>query len=322
VPYGFPIDIYKGGLQNSKTGSYTSLNAGTTIGNGYWGEASYGMGSGVKSLPDHLNVVFLSYAEEKFYQIDEDLDYEKIREYFRKGYDTKLTNGTGEIRHENYDTIIVGFAPGGICIVWIAGIGMQIEVGRFQGKEVVIPADEIENLDSHDHLLFESEYRQKLMKNPHIVPAEVQGKAIPFGLWDTYRKKHSWKPVFELPKGFMLDNTYEIRIVKYNGEIKSLFTNKFPIIDFTKEAVPKEIQFSFKDKNAEQYGAGAVLDEKSILAAFKELYGESNDNSTAILEIKVNLANTFFTVKLKGSNGKEFFIKTEKLEVFKRKQFK
>ncbi|MFC6269892.1 hypothetical protein ACFQH0_16105, partial [Frigoriflavimonas asaccharolytica] len=32
VPYGFPIDIYKGGLQNSKTGSYTSLNAGTTIG--------------------------------------------------------------------------------------------------------------------------------------------------------------------------------------------------------------------------------------------------------------------------------------------------
>ncbi|MFC6269775.1 DUF2931 family protein, partial [Frigoriflavimonas asaccharolytica] len=151
VPYGFPIDIYKGGLQNLKIGSYTSLNAGTTIGDGYWGEASYGMGSGVKPLPDHLNVVFLSYAEEKFYQIDEDLDYEKIREYFRKGYDTKLTNGTGEIRHVNYNTIIVGFAPGGVCVVWIAGIGMQIEVGRFQGKEVVIPADEIENLDSHDH---------------------------------------------------------------------------------------------------------------------------------------------------------------------------
>lgn len=315
-PYGFPVDIYKGGLQNLNTGSYTSLNAGTTIGNGYWGEASYGMGSGVKSLPDHLNVVFLSYAEEKFYQIDEALDYEKIREYFRKGYDTKITNGTGDIRHVNYDTIIVGFAPGGVCVIWIAGPGAQIEVGRFQGKEVVIPKEEIENLDSHDHLLFEHEYREKLMKNPHIVPLDIQGIEIPYDLWDSYRKKYNWKPVFDLPDGSVLDEKAEVIFFMINGEKKSVFSEKFPMKDFVKKAILKRIVFSYKDKEGKEYGALADINEESAFSGFKEVFGEHPENVTADLEIKVNLANTFFTIMLKGSNGKRAFIKTENLEVF------
>lgn len=316
VPYGFPIDIYKGGLQNLQTGSYTSLNAGTTIGNGYWGEASYGMGSGVKSLPDHLNVVFLSYAEEKFYQIDEDIDYEKMRKYFRKGYDTKLINGTGDIRHVNYDTIIVGFAPAGVCVVWIAGLGVQIEVGRFQGKEVVIPAEEIENLDSHDHLLFENEYRQKMMKNPHIVPIEVQGKEIPYVLWDTYRKKYNWKPVFELSEGSVLDEKAKVLSIMYNGEKSTIFCEKFPLNDFEKIAILKRIVFSFKNKEGKGFGAMADINEKSAFGGYKEVFGNDSENITADLEIKVNLANTYFTVKLKGNNGRQVFLKTENLEVF------
>ncbi|KIA82338.1 hypothetical protein OA86_15050 [Kaistella jeonii] len=321
-PYGFPIDIYKGGLQNLRTGSYTSLKAGTTIGNGYWGEASYGMGSGVKSLPDHLNVVFLSYAEEKFYQIDEDLDYEKIREYFRKGYDVKLTNGSGDIRHVNYDTFIVGFTPGGVCVVWIAGLGVQIEVGRFQGKEVVIPSEEIENLDSHDHLLFEPEYRQKMMKNPHIVPKEMQGKEIPFGLWDSYRKKYNWKPVFNLPDGLVLDEKGEFGVDYFNGESEYIFNQKFPISDYTKNALPKTLAFSWMSKENKIIAANCKLNELSTFNAFKEVFAEDFNTTNAAMEIKINQANTFFTVKLKGSNGKEVFIKTEDLEVFAIKQFK
>ena len=80
-------------------------------------------------------------------------------------------------------------------------------------------------------------------------------------------------------------------------------------------AIPKRIVFSFKDKNGRDYGAMADIDEESVFKAFKEVYGEHPENVTADLDIRVNMANTFFTVKLNG-NGKDIFIKTENLEVF------
>ncbi|MFC6269894.1 hypothetical protein ACFQH0_16115, partial [Frigoriflavimonas asaccharolytica] len=192
-------------------------------------------------------------------------------------------------------------------------------VGRYQGKEVVIPADEIENLDSHDHLLFESEYRKKLMKNPHIVPAEVQGKEIPYGLWDTYRKKYSWKPVFKLPEGSVLDEKGECGFDYFNGESEYIFHQKFPLSEFKKNALPKTLAFSWMSKENKVIAANCKLNEDSVFNAFKEVFA---GNINAALEIKVNIANTFFTVKLKGDNGKEIFIKTDDLEVFKIKQYK
>ena len=317
-PLGYPIEVYRGGLQNLKEGSYTSLSAGMTIGKGNWGAASYGMDSGVKPLPDHLNVVYLSFAEEKFFQVDCDLDYEKMVSLFRKGYEIKAVSGSGKIRHENYNTVIVGFAPGGVCVVWIAGVGRQTEIGRYQGKEVIIPQKEIDGLDSHNHLLFEPEYRKKMMKAPNIVPLAVQGKPISYGLWDTYRNRYNWKPVFELQDNSILDEKNEVMLFYINGEKENIFTERFPLGNDEKRALPKEIQFSFKDKDGIKYGAGAILNEESLFDAFKEVYGNNPEQVTANLDIRLNIPNTYFTVKLKG-NGKDIFIKTENLEIFKRK---
>ena len=314
-PLGYPIEVYRGGLQNLKEGSYTSLSAGMTIGKGNWGAASYGMGSGRKPLPDHLNVVYLSYAEDKFFQVDCDIDYEKMASLFRKGYDVKAASGSGKIRHENYDTVIVGFAPGGVCVIWIEGGGRQTEIGRYQGEEVIIPQKEIDNLDSHDHLLFEPEYRKKVMKDPNLVPIAVQGKPISYGIWDTYRKRYSWKPVFELQDNSILDDKTQVILFYVNGEMENIFTEKFPLKNNENRAIPKRIVFSFKDKNGKNYGAMADIDKESAFNAFKEVYGENSGNVTAELDIRVNMVNTFFTVKLKG-NGKDIFIKTENLEVF------
>ena len=172
-PPGYPVEVYKGGLQNLQEGTYTSLNLGLHRGLEGWGSTGRSMDSGVKPLPNHLNVVYLSYAEDKFFQVDCDLDYEKMASLFRKGYEIKAVSGSGKIRHENYNTVIVGFAPGGVCVVWIAGVGRQTEIGRYQGKEVIIPQKEIDGLDSHNHLLFEPEYRKKMMKAPNIVPLAV-----------------------------------------------------------------------------------------------------------------------------------------------------
>ena len=321
-PLSYPIEVYRGGLQNLKKGSYTSLSAGMTIGKGNWGAASYGMGSGVKPLPDHLNVVYLSYAEDKFFQVDCDLDYEKIASLFRNGYDIKATSGSGKTRHENFDTIIVGFAPGGVCVVWIAGSGRQAEIGRYQGKEVVIPQKEIDGLDSHNHLLFEPEYRKKMMKNTNIVPLAVQGKTISYGLWDTYRKRYNWKPVFELQNGAVLEKNGEYGADYFNGESEYIFfenfseiDNRFTIQNYLSNALPRVISFSWITSEKKLMSGNCHFNEDSIFSAFKEVYGERPESITADLDIRVNMSDTFFTVKLKG-NGKDIFIKTENVEIF------
>ena len=317
-PPGYPIEVYKGGLQNLQEGTYTSLNLGLHRGLGGWGSQGRSMDSGVKPLPKHLNVAYLSYAENKFFQVDSDLDYEKMASLFRKGYDIKATSGSGKIRHENYNTVIVGFAPGGVCVVWIAGVGRQTEIGRYQGKEVIIPQKEIDGLDSHNHLLFEPEYRKKMMKDPNIVPLAVQGKHISYGLWDTFRNRYNWKLVFELQDKSILDDNNEIMLFYINGEKENIFPEKFPLQNNENRALPKEIQFSFRDKDGVKYAAGAILNEESLFNAFREVYGDNPEQVAANLYIRLNIPNTYFTVELKG-NGKDIFIKTEDLEIFKRK---
>ncbi|RZJ85632.1 MAG: DUF2931 family protein [Chryseobacterium sp.] len=315
-PPGYPVEVYKGGLQNLKEGTYVSLNLGIHRGLEGWGSEGRSMDSGGKPLPDHLNVVYLSFAEDKFFQVDCNLDYEMMASLFRKGYDIKAISGSGKIRHESYNTIIVGFAPGGVCVVWIAGIGRQTEIGRYQGREVEIPKQEIENLDSHNHLMFEPEYRKKMMKDPNIVPLALQGKPISYGLWDTYRNKYNWKPVFEFQNEGHLRETRTVYLAYINGEEDNVLSENFPLKDFEKKAMPSEFGFGWKDQAGQSYSGFGKLNKESVFAAFKNVYGDNPDQITADLDIRVNMINTFFTVKLKG-NGKDVFIKTDSIEIFK-----
>ena len=105
------------------------------------------------------------------------------------------------------------------------------------------------------------------------------------------------------------------KLIPYTLAEGEFLEGKFPLKNNENRAIPKRIVFSFKDKNGKNYGAMADIDKESAFNAFKEVYGENSGNVTAELDIRVNMVNTFFTVKLKG-NGKDIFIKTENLEVF------
>ena len=79
-------------------------------------------------------------------------------------------------------------------------------------------------------------------------------------------------------------------------------------------------KYTYKDVQYNSYWElrAAILNEESLFDAFKEVYGNNPEQVTANLDIRLNIPNTYFTVKLKG-NGKDIFIKTENLEIFKRK---
>lgn len=307
-PTGYPIDVHDGALILPGGGT-VGLHLGTH--NGPWGATGRSMSNGVKPLPKKIDVIWLSYAEDTFYEIDSDIDYDKILALFKEGYLDSNTN-----KNRTYTTIVVGFAPGGVVVVWLNGPGKQIEVGRYQGKKTVVPAEEIAKLDNHDKLLFSPEYRKEIMSNEKIVPLEVQvankNKAIPFGLWDTYRERYNWKSVYSIQGGGEAINAY---FTMLNGEEEQLIDETFEKNTFEKRAIPRTVNFGWRDKEGQRYGGSVTFNEKEILAAYQKLYN-TNPEIQAELEFKVNIPNTYVTVVLKG-NGQEIPLKENQVSTFK-----
>ncbi len=319
---GYPMEVYKGGIE-CEGGEWVGLSFGIVPGDGSWGLINHGMGNGFKSLPARLDFVWMSYMENQFYMIDTDIDTAKIKEYFSKGYQVKATSGSGNVKHLNYKDIGVGMAPGGVVVVWVAGVGVQKEVGRYQGKKVTIPESEIAKLDSHENRFWRKDYLDEVLNNGKVIPTEIKeknkGKAIPFGLWDTYRIRYSWKPVFELPENAKLNPLTDVGISTVNGEWEQLGAEKNPLTESEWRAIPATISFSLVGADQIKYEAGCDLDEKSAFDAFTKVFGNDPKSTKAAIFIKVNEAYSFFTVLLKGENGKEAFIKTANLEMFKSK---
>jgi Protein of unknown function (DUF2931) len=321
-PLGYPVDVYQGGLE-AEDGGFESLYLGTHTGKGGWGSTGRSASSGLKTVPNRLNVIWISYAENQFYAIDCDINYKKMVEKFKEGYQASgyFFNGGGEYKLETYDYIVVGFAPGGVVVVWLSGGGKQVEIGRYQGSKTKVPANEIAKLDSHRHLLFEEDYVKETMTNTQIVPQEVQeankNKPIPYGLWDTYRERYSWRPtVVSNQKDW---STIDTRIEMVNGEIEEQFDQTLVKNEFVKRALPKKINISWKDKTGQNYGSSLWFDEKEVSEAFAEIF-KDNLTAQAELEFRISIGNMDITVWL-HSNGKELPLNEKtKLELFKSRQ--
>ncbi|WP_250253384.1 DUF2931 family protein [Chryseobacterium sp. Marseille-Q3244] len=320
APLGYPMEVYKGGIE-CEGGEWVGLDIGLSPGGNTWGTINNGMGNSFKGIPTRLDFTWMSYMENQFYMIDSPIDTHKIKEYFSKGYDIKASNGSGNVKHLNYNKIAIGMAPGGVIVVWVAGVGVQKEIGRYLGKKVTIPESEIAKLDSHQNRFFRDDYLKEVHTSEKIVPLKVQQenkeKPIPFGLWDSYRIRYDWKPVFELPEKGQLNPLTDVGIAMINGEMDQLDSAKKPLGDEGLKAMPLSFSFSVMDAENSRYGAGCKLNEKSAFEAFSKVFGNNPKSTKASLVIKINESYSFFTVMLKGENGKEAFIKTENLEMFK-----
>jgi hypothetical protein len=316
-PTGYPIDVYRGGFE-LKGGNFVGLNNGTDA--GPWGLAGNGKSSGVKPVPDRINAVWLSYAEDTFYNIDCPIDYDKMVRLFKEGYDDK--DASGKIRQETYGRIVAGFAPGGVVVVWLFGASKQVEIGRYQGKKIVIDTEEIKSLESPEKLLFKQSYRDATMNDENIVPTAVREankkKPIPYGLWDTYREKYSWRPIFINMKSSLSDTTKTIlytRLETFNGEIEELFDETLVKNEYTKRAILKHINFAWKDAKGQVYSGTLDLDEEEVFNAFKEIHKDNKEAQTDI-QFYINIPNDFVTVQIKQGD-KEIRLAKTIVDVFK-----
>ena len=312
-PTGYAVDVYEGGLISKD--NFTSLCLGVYIGKDGWGKGSSGMSYGEKTIPNHLRLVWASYIEHKFYEIDTPIDYDKMVELFSEGYYYPSSNNEKpEPYKQNYNNIVVGLAPGGVVVIWVAGIGRQVEVGRYEGKEITFSKEEIEALPSgHRKNMHNIAYQEKILSHHSKfvnVINEIKNKPIPYGLWDTYRIKYNWQVKFLFSHNEKIERvTYNL----YNGEEEKLFgktiTEKYSYIpeelkwNFKKnKAIPNLISFRFIVDNAE-YGCSIHLDEEEMIKAFERVLG--NDPKAEVeIEIYVNTDRTDATVVLKSKDNK------------------
>ncbi len=310
---GYPIAVYRGGFI-LKDGDFVSLYGGVTPATEHWGSGYPTLSHGSR-VPYRLEVTWISIAEDCEYEIDTEIDHRKIKEIFDRRAKRRVADMS--IREERFREIIAGFAPGGVVVVWVAtNAGTQYEIGRYQGKKVSIPQEEINRLDHSEKIWFDKAYRKKLLEREALVTEKWreknQGKPIPYGKWDKYRQTYCYKPIITLPEG---SEIYDINIRYYNGEKKKiLFPEQLDSVH-SDNVLPRYINVTWTTKEGEDKGALIIFNEEEV---FREFGGFS---PTDKLEMefyvsKGDIATVYLHSEEKGISHKGLSVFPEERSVY------
>ncbi len=322
APKDFPCEVVSGGFFLAND-AIIAIPEGSVLGTTGWGGfgAMHVVGPELKALPTAVSVTWVSYVEKKFYRGHFNLDYDLIANYFKKGY----TDFEGN--HTTFSTVKAGIAPGGYLVVWINGLGRQIEVGRFKAKEVEVTKEEfIPNavLSVEEWL---TKYRDK--KLPPEYQNEDYYNNIPFNKWENYRKKYSWKPLLQ----FENEKKGELRVITinyFNGENMIRQGIDSNLLAYKKRALPIYIALNWKDSANNLFGAyiyfGATHTfesseefkpiEQEIFNAYDKIFNK-NKAEKAELIFKIDKYNSHIQVFLKSEQD-SIELKKMKINTFKR----
>ena len=323
APIGYPIHVYAGRVGPE----YIMSDLWCSTEEPDWGSAYVNEGNDPNELPKDIDIVWFSFIENCFYNLQASLDYEKIEKLFKEGFEQRIRYG--ELRHTTYNGLVVGLAPGGTVVVWVGkGYSPITEVGRFQASQIYLT--ETSDMDSHERLIFDKEYRKSLATAPNIVPLEVQkaneGKPIPYNLWDRYAEtQYRWYPTFEIPDGKMGDVFFQY----WNGEANTIFytdleptTERETILKpkvcqepIGKLPLYKEISINYKAFDGIKYSATITFDWEQSAETYKKVFGEHPEEVTAQLYFRLNRNNTHVTTRLIGSNGKDLIIEPKNISI-------
>ena len=323
APIGYPIHVYAGRVGPQ----YITSDLWCSTEEPDWGSAYVNEGNDPNELPKDIDIVWFSFIENCFYNLQASLDYEKIEKLFKEGFEQRIRYG--ELRHTTYNGLVVGLAPGGTVVVWVGkGYSPITEVGRFQASQIYLT--ETSDMDSHERLIFDKEYRKSIATASNIVPLEVQkaneGKPIPYNLWDRYAEtQYRWYPTFEIPDGKMGDVFFQY----WNGEANTIFytdleptTERETILKpkvcqepIEKLPLYKKISINYKAFDGIKYAATITFDWEQSAETYKKVFGEHPEEVTAQLYFRLNRNNTHVTTRLIGSNGKDLIIEPKNISI-------
>jgi hypothetical protein len=292
APLMHPIELYSGNFyyENGES-SYIRVGA---IEHGNWGEPSRHItaGGGSSIVPVRLDITWLSYTENKFYRGSFTLPKDTMAKLFEEGF-----TAFNDKEHETYNSIIAGLAPGGMVAVWMRGRGKAVEIGRYQASEnkvsmqAMVPTADVT----------QDEWVKKVMSHEPEINDYIRKNGIPYGLWDTYREKFSFKPVidFDSKTDAVMDDIY---MEFFNGEADVLNEERLIANRFEKRARIKKLEFQWSNKR-ELSEAEIKLDEEEIFKAYRFIY-QDNPDQEGQFRIKINKDDSHIWIFLENTDPK------------------
>lgn len=263
APKHYPMKIIQGTFYYKDQDKGLYIPSGGQLSAG-WGESisSHITGAKLKPLPDSVAVVFYSYAEKQFYKGEFDLPYEKILSLFRQDYEKHTDKN-----EVDYDSIMIGVAPGGAISVWVNGATTK-EV--FAGKAEKIDLDPTSGFDiPFDSAAEAEEYKNKILAaaldNDELESLNKNG--IPFGLWSRYRNLYKWAPAYKNGK---ISTDKEMPVSFINGERHWMPTILDDAIINIPRPLPRTLKFS-APVGQESYYFIVNFDEIELMNAFERL---------------------------------------------------
>ncbi|WP_282057166.1 DUF2931 family protein [Maribacter luteus] len=290
APKYYPAEVIAGNFY-MQDGSSIYIPTGHTLMTG-WGNtgAAHIVGEDFKPVPYKFDIKWVSYLEEKFYGGTFELPKEKMEALFEKGFINSRN------QQETYDSIVLGLAPGGVLVVWMYG-SFTVEIARYQAEEVEVTEEEFIPYAN----MSKEQYVKETKKD--IIDEDIKGAIdvdnIPFGIWDTYRKKYNWAPkVLFKKEGETLLKTIVVNY--YNGEFFNTYGQNPVVTEMKERPIPYRSAMSWRDDQNNNYGAKVFFDEKEIFGLFDTIYNQK----------KAPKANLIFEIDKFNSSLKVYF-KTE-----------
>lgn len=273
APNLYPAEIIDGAFSLAD-GTSQYIPSGSILKTGWGGlTPTHISGPDLKALPTGFNLTWVSYVEKKFYKGSFQLDKELIASLFKQGFEDERK------KHQIFDEIKAGVAPGGVVVVWVNGGGTQVEVGRFIAKSIEVTKENF----IPDATISINQYLEENLKED--LPEQYQNNEfmdnIPLGLWDSYRKKYTWKPQVKFAND--KSNVISMVIYYYNGEKIFTHAENKEVLEYKKRAIPKYLSIIWKDKNDNSFGARIK---------FGRIYEDDDD----LREVQNEIFNTFKTI--------------------------
>ncbi|MCX2454216.1 DUF2931 family protein [Pedobacter sp. PLR] len=310
-PTAYPVQLYKGTFTFPKgeKNDFTFSEGNTVNYGAKWGADGAETRKQTSLMPNALDITWYSFVEDAFYRLNSPIDHDKLRTLFSKSYLDVRSRGNFE---EHFDSIIMGFAPGGVMVVWAGSSGRrQIEIGSYQGEKVII-AKQVSNTEQLAYGdLFNSAWRKKVLTDTMIVPSKIQkltkNKPIPYGYWDKLRTSYNWRPTFVVSpeiKIFAADFSF------YNAERFVFFEESLQKNVYEKRGVPENVYIKWYDKNGHRCAVDFEFNEEKTFKKF-DVFFNAKKNTAAEIEFNIDQKTKTATATLKNGNSQLLLLETK-----------
>lgn len=221
------------------------------------------VGDEFQPVPVSLEILYFSYLEDTFYEGQFPLPQQRIGQLLRAGFwhhrQQQLT----------YDELMVCVLPKGAVVVWLAGVGRQVLVGRYQGKVAPVDFRRFYPKSDRAELL-----RYTLAEAAPAIRAQAQAGTLSARQWDDYLQTYAWQvalpPTLKLTyyRTNFLSGEYiaEPETRDMAAYVQDLLTSQV-------RPVPSRFSLSVTDEADHKYILAAdALDEAEVQAAFRQLH--------------------------------------------------